>query len=57
MGGKNLFIRLAIAGMISFGIAQYITAPLYSGLTPMYSLGWGLTGIIGGSCIGMVVKI
>ncbi|MDV2989611.1 MAG: hypothetical protein P3T54_05640 [Dehalogenimonas sp.] len=56
LDGKRLAVRLAIAGLLGFGIAQFVTAPLYSGLTPMYVLGWSLTGIFGGSCLGMVVK-
>jgi hypothetical protein len=57
LDGKRLAIRLAIVGILGFGIAQYITAPLYSGMTPMYLLGWGITGIIGGSCLGRAVRL
>lgn len=56
LDGKRLAVRLGITGMLGFGIAQYFTAPLYSGITPMYVLGWSLTGIFGGSCLGMAVK-
>lgn len=56
LDGKRLAVRLAVAGMFGFGVALYVTAPLNSGLTPMCVLGWGLTGIIGGSCLGMAVK-